>query len=157
MWSNTTPLGEIVVRVLLVYAALLLMVRLSGKREIGALGPLDLLGMLLLSETVAPALTGQDGSLIAALVAAASLLVAVAVVGRLTYWSPKLERLVDGTPREIVTSGTLNQEACEGERISSQELASSLRREGVDSIAEVRRATLETNGQITVVPQRGPS
>ena len=66
MFTNTTPLAEIVVRVVAVYTALLVMVRIAGKREIGEFGPLDLLGMLLLSETVSPALTAEDSSLTAA-------------------------------------------------------------------------------------------
>ena len=120
MFTNTTPLAEIVVRVVAVYTALLVMVRIAGKREIGEVGPLDLLGMLLLSETVSPALTAEGSSLTAALVAAGTLLALAATIGRMTFVSRVLERLIDGTPREIITTGTINREVCRSEGITER-------------------------------------
>jgi uncharacterized membrane protein YcaP (DUF421 family) len=143
--------------VIAVYTALLLMVRVSGRREIGELGPLDLLGMLLLSETVSPALTGEDASLPAALVAAATLLTLAATIGRLTFGSRVLERLIDGSPREIITDGTIDREVCRSERITEQELGSALRQQGVASAEEVERATVEPTGRITVVKKQAAS
>lgn len=62
---------------------LLVLVRCAGKREVEQLGPIDLPAMLVLSETVSPALTAQDTSLAAGMVAAATLLVLSALVGNL--------------------------------------------------------------------------
>ena len=134
-----------------VYTALLVMVRIAGKREIGEAGHLDLIGMLLLSETVSPALTAEDSSLTAALMAAGTLLALAATIGRMTFVSRVLERLIDGTPREIITTGTINREVCRSEGITEQELGSALRQQAVASAKEVDRATVEPNGRITVV------
>lgn len=152
--APATPPLEIVLRVAVVYAGLLLMIRVAGRREIGELGPLDLLGMLLLSETVSPALTGSDSSLTAALVAAATLLGLAAVVGRLTFRSRTLERLIDGSPRTIIRDGRVDDEVCRSERISDQELTTALRESGVGTPADVERATLEPTGRITVLTKR---
>jgi len=152
VWEPSTPLVAIVLRVVLVYVALVVMVRVAGKREIGQLGPLDLLAMLILSETVSPALTAQDDSLPAALTAAATLIVLTAGMGRLAYRSRRIERLIEGRPVELVREGKLDAAAAQQERVTRQELETALRRGGVETVTEVRRAVIEPNGEITVIP-----
>src|SRR5690349_9571057 len=63
----------IVVRVFISYFALIAIVRVTGRTTLSKLRPIDLLTMLLMSETVGPALTGGDSSLGAGVLAAASL------------------------------------------------------------------------------------
>ena len=152
MWQPSTPLLEIVVRVAVLYTALVVLVRLGGKREIGQLGPLDLLAMLILSETVSPALTAEDASIPAALTAAATLLALTAAMGRLAYHSRRVERWMEGRPIELVRDGRLSEEAARSQRVTRQELDTALRKHGVDTLAEVRRAVVEPNGEITIVP-----
>jgi uncharacterized membrane protein YcaP (DUF421 family) len=154
MWENTTSLTEIALRVALLYLGLMLMLRVAGKREVGQLSPLDLLGMLLLSETVSPVLTAQDTSLTAGLVAAAVLLAVAVGIGRASFYSRRLERWVDGTPTVIVEDGKLIEEAARRERITQQELESALHRRGVERLAQVQRAFVEPNGEITVIERR---
>jgi uncharacterized membrane protein YcaP (DUF421 family) len=155
MLTNQTPLLEVVVRVVAVYLTLLLFVRFAGKREVGQLGPLDFLSMLLLSETVSPALTKQDASLPASLTAAATLLALTAIVGRLTYRSRTAERLIDGVPSKLIEDGELVEQACRQERISMQDLAIALRKEGVEDPSEVKAAYVEPTGRITVIKRAG--
>ena len=154
MLEPTTPLLEIVLRVTVLYLALVGMVRVAGKREIGQLAPLDLLAMLILSETISPALTAQDDSLPAALTAAATLLLLTAGMGRLAYHSRRVERFIEGRPVDLVRDGRLVEEAARSERVTRQELESALRRGGVDTLADVERAVVEPNGEITVVLSR---
>ena len=128
--------------------------RFAGKREVGQLGPLDFLSMLLLSETVSPALTAQDVSLPASATAAATLLALTALVGRLTYRYRFMERLIDGVPTCLVSDGVVSETACRKERISSQDLEIALRKEGVDDVAEIQTAYVEPTGRITVIRRR---
>lgn len=153
LWP-TTPAWEIVARVVVLYLMLLALVRVVGKREVGQLGPIDLLAMLILSETVSPVLTRQDESLGAAFIAATTLLVLGASIERLSWWSPAVERLVDGEPMVLVEDGELRAEVARRERITLTELAQAMRASGVEHVHEVRLATIETNGQITVVKAR---
>jgi uncharacterized membrane protein YcaP (DUF421 family) len=150
---SISPL-EIVIRVVVLYLALVLLVRLAGKREVGQLSPLDLLAMLILSETVSPALTVQDSSLPGSLLASATLLALTGLMGRLSYRSRRLERWIEGSPTVLVEDGELDREAARRERITQQELDGALRRHGVDSLREVKRAMVEPNGEITVVCKR---
>jgi uncharacterized membrane protein YcaP (DUF421 family) len=143
---------EIVGRVAIVYLALVVMLRLCGKREVGQLTPLDLLGMLLLSETVSSALTGGDTSLVAALVAAATLLALAVFVSRIAFHWPAAARWLEGEAAQLVANGHPIGEAIRTERITHAELMSALRRHGVVDLRQVRGAWVEPNGEITVVP-----
>jgi uncharacterized membrane protein YcaP (DUF421 family) len=151
MTPESPGLLEVVGRVVLVYSLLLVMVRAAGKREVGSLAPLDFLAMLLLSETVSPALTKQDTSLAVALTAAGTLLGLTALVSWLSFRFRTFERLVEGTPRIVIDHGQVDDEVCRSERISAQELGSALRKEGIASAEEVTCATVEPNGRITVI------
>jgi uncharacterized membrane protein YcaP (DUF421 family) len=151
MLEPMTPLVEIVLRVAIVYLALMVMLRLSGRREVGQLTPLDLLGMLLLSETVSPVLSKQDTSLPGGLTAAATLLALAALVGRASYRSRRLEHWLDGDPVPLVCDGAVDRQACERHRITKQELDAALRKGGVRTPADVELAMLESNGEISVV------
>ena len=154
MFEASRSLVEIVFRVCVLYGALVVMVRLAGKREVGQLAPLDLLAMLVLSETVSPALTGQDTSLSAALVAAATLLAATALLGRLAFRSRRAERWIEGAPVVLVEDGRIVEAAARRERVTQQELESALRRHGIDDLSVVRRAVVEPNGEISVLEAR---
>ena len=154
MFAPRMAVWEIVARVTAIYVMLLVLVRCAGKREVGQLGPLDLLAMLVLSETVSPVLTGQDTSLGAGLVASATLLGLCATVGRLVYWFPRFERVVEGSPVVLVENGRLRAAAGRAERITAVELAHALRRAGIADLEDVAQAVVETNGEITVVSRK---
>ena len=157
MLTASIPLWEVVVRVVAIYVALLVMVRISGKREIGSLGPMDFMAMLLLSETVSPALTAQDTSLSASLVAAATLIGLSSAVAFLSYRFRGFERVVEGTPSVVIEHGRVDVAVCRAERISDQELATALRKEGVTSADQVDLAVVEPTGRVTVIPLKSSS
>lgn len=153
MIETTTPLLEVIARVAVLYVALMLLLRFAGKREVGQLSPLDLLAMLLLAETVSPALTGQDRSVTASLTAAATLLALTAGVGWLTHRFPRAERWIDGAPAVIARDGRVLERAMRDERITPRELESALRKQGLETVGEVRLAVVEPDGSISVVPR----
>jgi uncharacterized membrane protein YcaP (DUF421 family) len=156
MWTPESELGEIAIRVVVLYLSLFAMVRLAGKREVGQLSPIDLLGMLLLSETVSPALSAGDRSIGGSLAAAAVLLGTSVAVSRIAFHFPRAEKWIEGRPVELVRDGKLIEDAARSERISRQEVETALRRQGLERIAQVRRATVEPTGEITVVAARAP-
>jgi uncharacterized membrane protein YcaP (DUF421 family) len=149
------PLLEILGRVLVIYLGLLLLTRLSGKREVGELSPMEFLSMLVLSETVSPALTRQDTSLGASLFAAACLIGISVVVGRLSYRSPAFQRLLEGSPTTLIRNGRVLHAALRREAITDEELKAALRKNGVEDPRRVRRATVERDGRISVVLRNG--
>jgi uncharacterized membrane protein YcaP (DUF421 family) len=155
MWTTVTPAAEVVARVVLVYVLLLVLVRLAGKREIGELSPMEFLAMLLLSETVSPALTGGDDSLPSAGIAATALIAVTVLVNGLAFRFPWFERLSEGRPALLIRAGRVNGRVMRTERITPRELRATLRREGVESPEEVEKAYVETSGKITVIKGSG--
>jgi uncharacterized membrane protein YcaP (DUF421 family) len=151
MFDPQANLLEILLRVAVVYVVLLAMLRLSGKRQLGQLSPMDLLTMLLISETVSPALTAGDDTLTTGMVAAATLVVLTVVVGWLSYRFGWFERLVEGLPARLIENGQLERKTLERERITRQELDTALHRSGVQTIDEVALGTVEPDGEITIV------
>jgi uncharacterized membrane protein YcaP (DUF421 family) len=149
--TMVVPMLSIVVRVAAVYVFLLVLVRMAGKREIGRLSPMEFLSALLLSETVSPALTGGDDSLAAAFVAALTLMLLTIGSNVLSYRYRWFEALSEGSPGLLISCGRVNRRVMKQERITDQQLATALRREGVESVEAVRKAFVEPNGDITIL------
>src|SRR5690606_36035391 len=102
MFELQTAWWEIVLRIAIIYFGLLVMVRVSGKRQLGQITPMDLLTMLVLAETVSPALTGEDPTVTAGLIAAATLIGITFGVGWVSYHSRWFERFTEGTPIVVI-------------------------------------------------------
>ena len=141
----------IVARVVAVYAVLLMLLRIGGKRELGQMTPLDFLTFLLLSETVSPALTGGDSSLAAGALAATVLMALAMVVGWLTFRSRTIERLVEGTATVLIRNGRVDPEVMRKHRITDQALRTALHGQGISNVADVAKGFIEPDGEITVI------
>ncbi|MBN9425003.1 MAG: DUF421 domain-containing protein [Burkholderiales bacterium] len=150
MFDSDLPWWEFVVRASAVYAALLVMVRLSGKRTVGQFTPFDLLVVLLLGEAAGSSLTGQDQSLIGGLLSAGTLIALNAVVANLTARSRRLEGLFDGTPVVLGRNGEIYQSVLRREHVGTADFEKALR-EADCELAEVKLALLEPDGSITVL------
>ncbi len=144
------PLIEKVVRPILVYAFLLVVLRLAGKRELVQFTTFDFVLLLLLSNTVQNAIIGEDNSVIGGLVGAAVLLVVNAVVARFLYAAPRVNRLVTGDATTLIVDGQIQRDALRRLRITESELISLVRRQNFDTIHEVRLAEIEANGAVTM-------
>src|SRR5258708_22015856 len=97
MWNDLfvagVPIAEKVIRTIAVYAFLVFGLRLFGKRELGQLNPLDMIVLLLLSNTVQNAIIGNDNSLVGGLIGAAILFLINDALVRAAYKRPRLRRL----------------------------------------------------------------
>jgi uncharacterized membrane protein YcaP (DUF421 family) len=156
MFNTTIPWWEFIVRGLLIYGFLLLVLRLTGKRQIGQLAPFDLVLLLMLSNTVQNAMIGGDTSIVGGLISATTLLVVNGLVGRITYKSKRLERLIEGRPEILIHDGKLFADVMEREQLTHHELNAALRAAGCASISEVHYAILENTGQVSVHPKKPP-
>lgn len=105
MWTFDSTLLLIVARTLIVYLALLLGMRLTGKREVGQMTPFDLVLLLLISNAVQNAMTGPDTSVSGGIVAAATLLLVNAFLTRLVWRHRRVRKLIEGSPRMLIHSG----------------------------------------------------
>jgi uncharacterized membrane protein YcaP (DUF421 family) len=147
-----TPLLEVIGRTLAVYVAIVVGLRVVGKRQLGQLTVPDLVVVLLIANAVQNAMVGADVSLEAGLVSAGTLLVANLVLTRVLVRSPQLARLVASTPTVLVKDGVVLTAALHREGIDEDELRTALREHGVEDPASVRVAYLEPDGAVSVVP-----
>lgn len=146
-------IGEKVLRTFVVYAFLLIGLRLAGKRELSQLNPFDLVVLLLLSNTVQNSIIGNDNSLLGGLVGAAVLLIMNSILVRTLYHYGKLDK-IEGKPDTLIRNGRLLRHHLERELITVAELESAARRQGIDSLAHVRECRLETGGALTFTQQQ---
>lgn len=147
------PAWAIVVRTAVVYLAVLLGLRLMGKRELGQMTPFDFVMILLIANAVQNAMVGPDTSLTGGLVAAFVLLIAnraVAFVRTRTWWG---RRFIQGTPTILVRDGHFVEGAMGREEIQRDDVDVALREHGIGSVADVALAVLETDGSISIVPR----
>ena len=153
MWQLSAPAWHFIVRGILVFGFVLLFLRLSGKRQVGQMTPLDLVLLLLISNAVQNAMNGGDNSITAGVILAATLIgmdIAIAAAARRFR---KIETLVEGQPQLLVHNGKVLDHALEKARMTRHDLMSGLRVSGVASLEEVHAAVLETNGRISVIPR----
>ena len=96
MFELDLPWWELVLRAGLIYIALLVMMRFTGKRTVGQFTPFDLLVVMLLSEAVSNGLSAGEDSVAGALISAGTLMVLNATIAIATSRSEKFAKLVDG-------------------------------------------------------------
>jgi len=155
MWSLGIPWWEFVLRGFVVYVFLLLILRVTGKRNTGQLAPFDLVLLLVLSNSVQNSMNGGDNSMVGGLISATTLIALHYAVSIMTFKSKKVEVWIEGTPRTLIHNGVLNEEVMRSELMTHHELAAALRAAGCTDIEHVRVATLENNGQITIALKPG--
>lgn len=145
---------ETVWRVVVIYVCLLVGLRVLGKREFGQLSPLELITLLLIPELVAQSVVRADYSLTNGLIGLTTLLSLVFVVSLVSHRSARVEKLIGGEPTLLVARGRLLTANLNRERIAPEEIYSEMHHAGLARLEQVRWAILETNGRISIVPER---
>lgn len=156
MWHLSLPWWEFVLRGLIVYLFLILILRLTGKRQIGQMSPFDLVLLLVLSNAVQNSMNGGDNSVAAGLILSITLVTANWMTGYITYRSKMAERLVERAPQVLLHNGKIYAKALDDAQLTREELMSALRSEGFSDIADVQAAILENDGSISVIPYHQP-
>jgi uncharacterized membrane protein YcaP (DUF421 family) len=153
-WSDMfvpgVPLLEKVLRPMIVYGALLVLLRLFGKRELAQLNPYDLVVLLTISNTVQNAIIGNDNSITGGLIGAVVLMAFNFVVVRFLYHHEKIDRIIEGDAILLVENGCVIKEALDRELITVPELESVAHRQGFESLSEVQRCILEPGGTLAM-------
>lgn len=157
MWKLSLPWWEFVLRGLIVYLFLIVILRVTGKRQIGQMSPFDLVLLLVLSNAVQNSMNGGDNSVAAGLILSVTLVAVNWITAYATYRSKAAERLIEGVPQILVHNGKIYGKALEQAQLTREELMSAIRTEGYTDIRSIRTAILENDGTISVIPQRNPA
>lgn len=150
MWNSIfvlgAPLGEKVLRPVIVYFFLVVILRVFGKRELAQLNPFDLVVLLSLSNTVQNAIIGNDNSLTGGLIGAFALLAMNYLVVRFLFRHRRLDQILEGKATTLIDNGKILKKELAKELLTRSELMTVLHRQGFDSLAEVERCVLEPGG-----------
>lgn len=152
MFELSVPWWELSARAAVIYGALLVLMRLSGKRTVGQFTPFDLLVVLLLSESVSAGLTGSEESVTGGLLGAATLIAINVLVAMLTARSFKLQTLVEGDPVLIGRDGRLHTDALKKNHVPMTDVERALREADCD-LKDMKYAFLEADGGISVLKE----
>lgn len=142
--------ASMIFRTLILYAVILTIFRVMGKREIGELSLLDLVVFMMIAEMAAIAIERTDDPLIKSLV---PMLLLVGVQYFLAFISLKSKRfrlLVDGKPSIIINKGKIDEHEMRKQRYNFDDLLLQLREGGVSDIEDVDYAILETSGKLSI-------
>ena len=158
MWKDmfviTLPILEKILRPVIVYAFLVVMLRLSGKRELVQFNPFDLVVLLTLSNTVQNAIIGDDNSVSGGLLGATSLLAINYLVIRFLYKHKTLDRIVEGKADVLIENGKVYADHLKRELITMAQLEAAARKQGFASLAEVDQCVLEPGGTLSFIAKK---
>ena len=133
------------------YAALVLILRVSGKRTLAKLNAFDLVVTVALGSTLATILLSRDVSVAQGMVAFVTLVGLQYVVA----WSSVRSRLartgVRSTPVALVVHGRYRADAMVAERVTESDVAQAVRREGMGSVTSLAAVVLETDGSLSII------
>lgn len=147
----TTALGEVMARATLMYLFLFFAVRFLLKREGGAVNIADLLVVVAIVDGVGPAFSGQAQSVTEGAVFVLTVIFWSWLLNWLSYRFPALRFLTAAPPVVLVRDGRMNRRAMASALMSREELMQQLREQGVEELSGVRLATMEGDGEVSVV------
>src|SRR5437016_10086809 len=141
MFRLALPVTEKILRPVIVYAFLVIALRIFGKRELAQLNPFDLVVLLSLSNTVQNAIIGDDNTVAGGLIGAFTLLFVNYLVVRYLFRHRRLDQIIEGKPSVLVKDGHVCKDALAKELITISELKTLARRQASKDCTRWRRAS----------------
>lgn len=148
---------EMVIRGSVVYWFLFGLLRIAGRRDMGSIGVTDLLVLVLVADAAGNAMASESTSLSDGMVVVATIVGWSVLLDRIAYWSPAAKRWLEAGKVCVVRDGQMDRRGMRREHITPDELFEALRLQGIASLNEVRRAYVESNGEISVVRNKNPA
>ena len=138
------------IRTVIIYLALIVAMRLMGKRQLGDMQPIELVVTLLIADLAAIPMQEPGTPLVTGIAAIFTLVVLEILFSVLRLKSPGFGRLVSGSPMVVVKDGKPLKNTLRRLRLTNEDLTDTLRTQGVFDLREVDTAIVETNGKISV-------
>lgn len=151
--TSWPQLAEIALSAVIVYIAIVVVIRVSGARTTAQLNSFDWIVNVIVGSLAASGILLEDVSVIAAMTAIIVLVGLQFVIARLSQRFTMFERLVKDEPVLLTHKGQLLKEAMRQSRISRDEILTALRDSGLTRIEDANWVILETNGELNVIPR----
>lgn len=139
-----------VIKTLVLYAFIVIVYRIMGKKEVGKLSIIDLIVSILIAELAAISIEESDRSILTSIIPIVVLVSIQLVVSFISLKNVKLRKIIDGNPTVIIKDGKLNFKEMSKLRYTLDDLFAQLREQGIKTIEEVNYAVLENNGKLSV-------
>lgn len=134
-----------------VYVFIVAAIRVFGKKEFAQLSVVDVVFILLISNSVQTAMVGDDTSLSGGLVAALALFAMNYAFKRISLGSESMSKVIDGEPVMLIYDGKIRPNALKEASISLEQLKAVVREHGVEEISDVNLAIFEVDGNISIL------
>lgn len=151
--SSWAEVGRTALIGVLAYAALVVLLRVSGKRTLSKMNAFDLVVTVALGSTLASTLTSKSVALINGIAAFTILIALQFIVAWTSSRSPRVNRMVKSEPALLVYRGRVLVDALHRERVSLDEVLAALRKHGTPTFEDVEAVVLETDGTFSLVPR----
>ena len=138
----------IMIRTVILYAVIILMMRLMGKKQLGELQPSELVTTILVSNVATLSIEDPTIPMLIGLVPILMIVCIDVIMSVITLKSPKFRRLVTGSPKIIISDGVIDRKELEKLRYTIDDVLGAMREQSIFDITEVRYAIVETTGKI---------
>jgi uncharacterized membrane protein YcaP (DUF421 family) len=144
---------DLVLRALVLFAAVYMLLRVVGRRELAQMEPIDFILLIVLGDAIQQGLTQDDYSVTGALIVIFTIAAIQVVVGYITFRSRKVRAVMEGEPVVLIEDGRVIERNLRRARIAEDELAEEARLSQVTSLRDVAWAVLETSGKVSIIPK----
>lgn len=141
----------------IVYLALFLLLRLVLQRQVGAMEVTDLLVIVLLADAAQNAMSGSYQSVPDGIALVATIIFWAVALDWLGYRVPRIQHFVHPKALPLVKDGQMLRRNMRRELITEDELMSQVRLHGLNDLAQVKEAWMESDGRISIIPREGGS
>ena len=146
---------ELVVRGSVVYLVLFAIFRIVLQRDVGSIGIADVLFVVLIADASQNAMAGEYRTVSDGMVLIGTLVAWNVAIDRLAYRFPRFGRLLEPQPLLMVRDGVMLVANLRKERMTRADLMGKLRERGIDKLSQVKRARMESDGEISVIRADG--
>ena len=146
---------DIVLRAIVLYAFIVFVMRVIGRRELSSMTPFDLVLLIILGDAIQQGLTQDDYSVTGAVLAVSTIAALQVFTSYLSFRSEKARKVFEGHPIVLVDRGELVHENLKRERMTEDEVAEEMRASQIGSLDDVEWAILESNGSISFIKKSG--
>jgi uncharacterized membrane protein YcaP (DUF421 family) len=144
---------DLALRAVFLYVFVVLLMRVTGRRELSTLSAVDLVLLIILGDAIQQGLTQDDYSVTGAVIVVSTIAALQVGTSYVSFRSRRARRVLEGEPIVIVQDGKLLERNMRRERLTEDELAEEMRAQQIASVEDVEWGILETNGTMSFIPK----
>ena len=144
---------DIALRAVFLYAFVVFLMRVMGRKELSSLSPIDLVLLVVLGDAIQQGLTQDDYSVTGAVIAVSTIAAVQVGISYLSFRSRHARRVLEGEPIVIVQDGKLIERNLRRERLTEDEIAEEMRIQQIASVEDVAWGIVETGGNMSFIPK----